>query len=114
MKKNWLGRVEADAIRPRRFRQRPLVPDIEFQCTDEPYPGHWREFPDGWPAGDRLAATQSAFDALPPPWQRVIVLHDLEGRNDAVIAAELGLSVDEVRDLLTLARAAIRERLDDA
>jgi RNA polymerase sigma-70 factor, ECF subfamily len=123
MKKNWLARVEANTVRnglrrvvdawARGFRQRPIVPDSAFQAADEPYPGHWRRFPDRWPprGPEHRAAAQAALDELPDSWRRVLLSRDVVGHTDAQVAAELGLSVEQVRDILTVARAAVRERL---
>jgi hypothetical protein len=44
MRKNWLAAAWAHG-----FRAKPLVPDAAFQATNEPYPGHWRRFPQPWP-----------------------------------------------------------------
>lgn len=124
MRKNWLARAETNAIRngarrvtaawTRRFRQRPLVPDEKFQGPSEPYPGHWRDFPDQWPpAGPaQRAATQAALDDLPGTWRQVLLDRDVRGRSDAQIANELNLSLYQERDILTQARAAVRARLD--
>lgn len=124
MKKNWLAGAEANTVRTgarrvaaawaRKFRQRPLVPDEAFQGADEPYPGHWRRFPDRWPAAGpaQRAATQDALDKLPDTWRRVLLDRDVLGLSDDQIAADLNLSLDQVRDILTQARAAVRARLD--
>jgi DNA-directed RNA polymerase specialized sigma24 family protein len=124
MKKNWLAVAQVNAVRngarqvaaawARRFRQRPLVPDEAFQDEEEPYPGHWRRFPDQWPAAGpaQRATAQAAVDELPDTWRRVLLDRDVLGRSDAQIAAELDLSVDQERDILTAARAAVCARLD--
>lgn len=124
MKKNWLAGAEANAVRngarrvaaawARKFRRRPLVPDEAFQGVDEPYPGHWRRFPDRWPAASRAhrAAAQDALDKLPDTWRRVLLDRDVLRHRDEQIAADLALSVDQVRDIVTAARAAVRARLD--
>ena len=123
MKKNWLARAESNTVRnglrrvvaawARGFRQRPVVPDSAFQETDEPYPGHWRQFPDRWPPPSpaHRAAAQAALDELPDTWRNVLLSRDVIGHTDAQVAAELGLSVAQVRDILTVARAAVQERL---
>jgi DNA-directed RNA polymerase specialized sigma24 family protein len=123
MKKNWLARAEANTARnglrrlaaawARGFRQRPVVPDSAFQQTGEPNPGHWRRFPDRWPpAGpEHRAAAQAALDQLPDTWRHVLLGRDVLGHTDAQVASELGLSVEQVRDILTNARAVVREHL---
>lgn len=124
MKKNWLATVEANAVRSgarrmaaawaRRFRQRPLVPDEQFQGADEPYPGHWRDFPEPWPRSRPVtrAGVYDALDGLPELWRRVLVARDVLGHGDAQIATDLDLTPDQERDILTSARAAVRARLD--
>lgn len=124
MRKNWLAGAETNSIRngarrvaaawARRFRQRPLVPDEAFQDQDEPYPRHWRRFPDQWPATGPVqrAAAQAALDELPDTWRRVLMGRDVRGRSDVQVASELNLSLDQERDILTEARAAVRARLD--
>ena len=118
MKKNWLARAEMNAIRARpwarAFRRRPLVPDSRFQDADEPYPGHWRRFPDPWPpAGPaQRAAAMVALNELPDTWRRVLQARDVFGRTDAQVAADLGLSIEQVRDILSAARAAVLARRD--
>jgi len=124
MKKNWLARAEANTARnglrrvaaawARGFRQRPVVPDSAFQQTGEPYPGHWRRFPRPWPpaGAEHRAAAFAALDELSDTWRHVLLSRDVLGHTDADVAAELGLSVEQIRDILTNARAAVRERLD--
>jgi RNA polymerase sigma-70 factor (ECF subfamily) len=130
MRKNWLGRAEANAVRHgtrgvfavagRRFRARPIVPDSAFQDQGEPYPGHWRHAPQPWPQAARPRAAQmlAAFEELPATWRRVLLRHDGRTRApaeraglDDTVAGELGLTVDQERDILTQARAALRDRL---
>jgi RNA polymerase sigma-70 factor (ECF subfamily) len=117
MRRNWLG---LGAVWARRFRPRPLVPDAAFQDAAEPYPGHWRRFPAAWasPSSAQDAALEdpvlrAALDELPGTWRRVLLARDATGRTDTEVAAELGLTVAEERAILTRARAAVRDRLDD-
>jgi RNA polymerase sigma-70 factor, ECF subfamily len=124
MRKNWLAQMEATtvlrvarragAVGARWFRA-PLVPDEAFQDAAEPYPGHWRRLPQPWPTG--LApepALRAAVDGLPETWRKVLLGHDADGHDDARVAAELGLTVAQERDILARARAAVRDRLDGA
>jgi DNA-directed RNA polymerase specialized sigma24 family protein len=53
-----------------------------------------------------------ALDELPDTWRGVLVARDVRGLSDAQVATEHGLSIDEERDILTAARAAVRARLD--
>jgi RNA polymerase sigma-70 factor (ECF subfamily) len=119
MRKNWLAADWAPW-----FRAQPLVPDAAFQDATEPYPGHWRRFPEPWPAAPvgragpqaRTAEQQMALDAaltgLPPLWRRVVTAHDVRGRADQQVADELGLTLEQERDILARARAAVRDQLD--
>jgi RNA polymerase sigma-70 factor (ECF subfamily) len=121
MRKNWLAAAWAHW-----FRAKPLVPDAAFQGTNEPYPGHWRQFPEAWPSAptgeadadarttQRHAAVEAAFAALPALWRHVVLACYLAGGDDEVAAADLGLTVKQVRDILARARAAVRDELDRA
>jgi DNA-directed RNA polymerase specialized sigma24 family protein len=53
----------------------------------------------------------AALDELSDTWRHVLLNRDVLGHTDAHVAAELGLSVKEVRDILTNARAVVREHL---
>jgi RNA polymerase sigma-70 factor (ECF subfamily) len=125
--KGWLGRAEASTVlRGRRgsriarwsrwFSRTGPVAERNFQGAGDPYPGHWREFPTPWPpaAPDDVIMRErlrEALDALPPTWRAVVHEHDVGGRSDAEIAAELGLTEAQERDILTRAREALRDRL---
>jgi RNA polymerase sigma-70 factor, ECF subfamily len=123
MRKNGLARLEANTVARgvrawagRWFRRRPVVPDSAFQDSSEPYPGHWREFPQEWPGpvtGDQL---REALATLPHTWRVVLLHHDGPSGDtaDDAVAAESGLTVAQERDILTSARAALRDALDAA
>lgn len=117
MRKNWLAAAWAH-----RFRAKPLVPDKAFQGPNEPYPGHWRRFPEPWPdapGGERAAesqtqhraAVQAASAGLPALWRRTVLARCV-ARDDQRAAADLGLTVKQLRDILARARAAVRDELD--
>lgn len=122
MRKNWLGRLEANTVRRvarrtgavgARFFRAPLVPDQAFQDAGEPYPDHWGHFPQPWAPGVATpGAVEAALTALPETWRRVVLRRDRDGLDDADVAAELGLTVEQERDVLARARAALRDRLD--
>lgn len=124
MRKNWLALAEVNSVCngargvaaafARRFRTRPVVPDAAFQDAGEPAPWHWRRFPAPWPpVGTAQQETaQAALDELPDTWRQVVLRHDAAGHDDRQIAAELGLTVEQVRAVLARARAAVRDRLD--
>jgi RNA polymerase sigma-70 factor, ECF subfamily len=122
VRRNGLGRLEANTVRRvarragtvgARFFRAPLVPDRAFQDDGEPYPDHWRRFPQPW--GPEVAtpdALEAALAALPETWRRVVLRRDRDGVDDADVAAELGLTLEQERDVLARARAALRDRLD--
>jgi RNA polymerase sigma-70 factor, ECF subfamily len=117
MRKNWLAAAWAHW-----FRANPLVPDAAFQGPNEPYPGHWRRFPEPWlgpPGGERdaeaqaqhHAAVQAASAGLPALWRRTVLARCEARRDDQRVAADLGLTVKQMRDILARARAAVRDEL---
>jgi RNA polymerase sigma-70 factor (ECF subfamily) len=96
-----------------RFRS---VPESRFQGPDEPFPAHWRTPPEPWPGGGAAGpqgrvALQRALAELPDTWRSVVWARDVERRPAAEVAAELGLSVETERQLLSCARAALRQRI---
>jgi RNA polymerase sigma-70 factor, ECF subfamily len=121
MRKNWLASAWG-----RGFRAEPLVPDAAFQDASEPYPGHWRRFPEPWPATPAAgpaaavpppwprAALQAALARLPGPWRRVVAARAAAAGDDQRAAEDLGLTVKQERDLLARARAEVRDQLDRA
>ncbi len=130
MRKNWLARIEANTAARRArnatvavgrwFRSRPVVPDSAFQGGAEPYPGHWRRFPEPW-HGISRAQVLAALEELPDTWREVLLRRDGSARDragretvDAAIADELGLTPAQERDILARARAALRDGVDRA
>lgn len=127
--KAWLGRAAAATVLggkehgrrgwwSRWFRGAGPVPDDAFQGPDEPYPRHWRHFPELWPpvSGSQPAVQRrlrQALDELPPTWRAVIRGRDVAGRAGGDVASELGITVEQQRAILNQARAALRARLDD-
>ena len=112
MRKNWLAAAWAHW-----FRAEPLVPDAAFQDETEPYPGHWRRFPDPWPSATAAAPhaeVEAAFAELPELWRHVVLVRYLARGDDPQVAADLGLTVAQVHDILARARAAVRDQLDRA
>src|SRR6266498_2240041 len=100
----WLARAAANtALRGEEPRNRfarwtarwlartPTVPGSRFQDAGEPFPRHWRSFPDPWPMVDPA---------------------DLDVRDTLAAASEqLGLTLQQQRVILHRARATLRERL---
>ena len=63
----------------------PTVDPNRFRGPDEPYAGHWREFPARWPspeqqtlAGEIRSQVAVALDQLPDSQRIVITLRDIE------------------------------------
>lgn len=128
--KSWLARAAAGTVARGRGRTRvarvarwsrwfPRTGPVDgraFQGPDEPYPRHWRRFPDPWPP---VSATddavrrrmQDALDRLPPTWRAVVRQRDVAGRDPQQVADDLGISVEQQRRILNQARAALREQL---
>jgi RNA polymerase sigma-70 factor (ECF subfamily) len=95
------------------FRPAPTVDADRFQGASDPYPEHWREFPQPWPAGQVVGpeALRAAVAALPDPWRRVVMLRDVEGRPPAEVSGVTGLTAEQQRDILNRARELLRENL---
>lgn len=94
----------------------PTVPSSQFQDADEPYPRHWRRFPERWAIVDRddpevRNALAAALEELPATWREVVIARDGLGRNAAEISERLGLTPHQQRAILNRARARVRERL---
>jgi RNA polymerase sigma-70 factor (ECF subfamily) len=125
--KGWLGRAAANTVLrgdqgaritrwSRWFRRTGPVADSEFQGPADPYPRHWRQFPQPWSGLSTKDAEvrehlRQALDGLPPTWRAVVDRHDVAGRSDTDIAGELGITREQERSILTRARAALRDQL---
>ena len=128
--RGWLARAAANtALRgeePRNrfarwtarwFKRTPTVPGSWFQDADEPFPGHWRSFPDTWPTVDPAdpdvqGTLVAAVDELPATWREVVTARDVLGRDAAEVGERLGLTPRQQRAILNRARAMVRARLD--
>jgi RNA polymerase sigma-70 factor (ECF subfamily) len=98
----------------------PTVDPARFRGPDDPYPGHWKEFPQGWPAVDAeierrevRSRIEAAVGDLPHRQRIVITLRDIEGYSSAEVCAILEISAANQRVLLHRARAAVRGRLEE-
>jgi RNA polymerase sigma-70 factor, ECF subfamily len=128
--RRWLARAAANtALRgeePRNrfarwtarwFTRTPAVPGSWFQDTSEPFPGHWRRFPDPWPSVDPTdpdvrGTLVAAIEELPATWREVVIARDVLGHDAAEIGERLGLTTRQQQAILNRARAMVRERLD--
>jgi RNA polymerase sigma-70 factor (ECF subfamily) len=127
--KRWLARAMANtasrceeprtrfARQPARwFAPTPTVPPSRFQDTAEPFPRHWRRFPEPWamadPADPELRdALAAAIAELPATWREVVIARDGRGRDADEVSQHLGLTLRQQRAILNRARARLRERL---
>jgi len=98
----------------------PTVDPARFRGPDDPYPGHWKEFPPAWPAVDteiERREMRSRIDAavgdLPHRQRIVITLRDIEGYSSDEVCTILEISAANQRVLLHRARAAVRGRLEE-
>lgn len=95
----------------------PTVAPSRFQGPTEPYPGHWRAFPQKWPedealAGETLAIIRAAMEQLPVRQRIVMTLRDVEGCSAEEVCTILEISAANQRVLLHRARAAVRTALE--
>lgn len=104
----------------------PTVDPERFQGPDEPFPGHWREFPAPWPqlsaspspeqealAGEVQAQVAAALALLPERQRMVITLRDVEGYDSDEVCSILDISAGNQRVLLHRARAFVRGQLEE-
>jgi RNA polymerase sigma-70 factor (ECF subfamily) len=99
----------------------PTVDPSRFQGPDEPYPGHWREWPAPWPddpADATLAAelrrcAGAAVAELPERQRVVLALRDIEGYDAAEVCSILDITATNQRVLLHRARAHVRRSLEN-
>jgi RNA polymerase sigma-70 factor (ECF subfamily) len=131
--KTWVYRILVNTAKRRRDREGrtvpwsslgpedagPTVDPGRFQGPGEPYPGHWREFPEPWPspeqhtlAAETRATVAAAVDRLPARQRAVIVLRDVEGYPSAEVCSILEISAANQRVLLHRARAVVRAELE--
>jgi RNA polymerase sigma-70 factor (ECF subfamily) len=95
----------------------PTVDPSRFQGSTEPYPGHWRAFPQEWPedealAGETLLIIRAAMERLPVRQRIVMTLRDVEGCSSEEVCTILEISAANQRVLLHRARAAVRTALE--
>jgi RNA polymerase sigma-70 factor, ECF subfamily len=127
--KGWLARalyntrLRAEEPRTRFARQparwltpTPTVPESRFQDLGEPFPKHWRRFPQPWAVVDPSDPTvrdalAAAIEELPATWREVVISRDGFGRNAGEVSERLGLTSRQQRAILNRARARLRERL---
>ena len=125
----WLARAVANtALRGEEPRNRfarwtarwlsptPTLPESRFQDAGEPFPRHWRRFPDPWPTIDPGRAEvqdtlATGIEELPTTWREVVITRDVLDRDAAEVSERIGLTPRQQRAILNRARAMLRERL---
>ncbi len=112
--------VPSSSLSPTREVKGPTVDADRFRRPDEPYAGHWREFPARWPspeqqtlASEVRSQVAAAVGQLPDSQRIVITLRDVEGYSSAEVCSILDISAGYQRVLLHRARAFVRGRLED-
>lgn len=105
---------------PPEYGDPPTVDPDRFFSAEEPWAGHWREFPAPWPTpeegalgGEIRAVLAEALEQLPKQQRTVITLRDVEGYAADEVCSILELSAANQRVLLHRARAAVRLRLEE-
>ena len=97
----------------------PTVDPSRFQGPNEPYPGHWREWPAPWPdpedaalAAELRRRAGAAVAELPERQRVVLALRDIEGYDAEEVCSILDITAANQRVLLHRARAHVRRRLE--
>ena len=129
--RTWVYRILVNAAKRRAVQEQravpwsslqlgdePTVDPNAFQAAGEPWPGHWRTFPEEWPEEALLASevrdvVADAVRRLPPQQRAVLTLRDIEGFTGPEAAAMLDLTEGNQRVLLHRARARLRVDLDE-
>ena len=111
----WLDRILTNecrmALRTRRRRRVREIPvshldparGMDLAAAPTPGPGDRAE---------QLQILEAAFDRLDPDARAILVLHHLQGRTIAEVAAQLALPASTVKWRLHRARAALEQALD--
>lgn len=93
---------------------------LDFLPAEDPWEGHWREFPASWPAESADAefspagreALEGAIGRLPPMERAVLILRDLDAWSVHQVGGLLNIAPRRQAGLLHQARLAIRAALD--
>jgi RNA polymerase sigma-70 factor (ECF subfamily) len=129
--KTWVYRILVNTAKRRGTRESkvlpwssvvpdsgPTVDPADFQGPGEPYPGHWRAFPQPWPTPEQHTLTRetaahlrAAVDRLPERQRVVLVLRDVEGYEAEEVCSILEITRANQRVLLHRARASVRQEL---
>jgi len=100
--------------------EEPAVEPERFRSGDDPFPGHWRSYPNDWGAlpenalegRETLTVVKEAIAELDELKRHVITMRDVVGLDADEVCATLGISNGNQRVLLHRARAHVRSRLE--
>jgi RNA polymerase sigma-70 factor (ECF subfamily) len=119
---SWFYRIVANAayqkLRGRQSHRNELSLDEvlplfdERGCHAEPVADWSRAVNDPAVQAELRMTLSAAIDELPAAYRAVLVLRDIEGRSNAEIADDLGLSIAVVKTRAHRARLFLRKRLD--
>ncbi len=132
--RTWVYRILVTTAKKRGVRERrsipwssfapgdedrgPTVGPAHFRGEDDPYPGHWQEFPAAWASPEEITLTEEIhsvlagiLDELPDRQRAVISLRDVEDHSAREVCELLGITPANQRVLLHRARALVRARL---
>jgi RNA polymerase sigma-70 factor (ECF subfamily) len=97
----------------------PTVDPARFRGPDEPFAGHWREFPARWPepedatlAAEMRAEVATALAELPERQRVVLTLRDVQGYDADEVGSIPEITPGYQRVLLHRARAHVRARIE--
>jgi RNA polymerase sigma-70 factor (ECF subfamily) len=116
----WLHRVTINTVLSHRRRQavrqqHGLSNSLDAFGEDEPLsrptPGRIRGPEDQMLVRETRQLIERAIESLPPRYQTVFVLADVEGWSNAEVAAHLGLSLAAIKSRLHRARLLLRDAL---
>jgi RNA polymerase sigma factor (sigma-70 family) len=129
--KTWVYRILVNTAKTRGVRESrtvpyghaedgPTVDPARFRGPDDPYAGHWKEYPPVWRSPESevvsrevRARIEAALAELPHRQRIVITLRDVEGYSSEEVCEILEITAANQRVLLHRARAAVRGRLEE-
>ena len=130
--RTWMYKIVANVAKTRGVREGRSLPFSAlagehddpvdpswFQGPDDPYPGGWTTFPDGWRGvpEDRLLGHETldhisrALDGMPAMQAEVVRLRDVQGWSSEEVCNALDLTETNQRVLLHRGRSRIRRDL---
>lgn len=106
--RRMVNNLAVDRLRSRQSRERYITVQEDFDLADEcPSPERAADY------SQRLAHLERAVLRLPGRQRQVLMMSKFEGMSYGEIAAELGISISAVENLIMKALANCRDRLGD-